>query len=65
MYVCMYVCKSKTIKMSDLIKESFPRKKKSIMYQQSIGALDNLVEVTSSDEESEDMDSDSDMSLDD
>ena len=56
---------SKTIKMSDLTKESFPRKKKSIMYLQSIGAFDNLVEVTSSDEESEYMDSDSDMSLDD
>ena len=50
--------------MIDLIKESFPGKKKSIMYLQSIGAFDNLVEVTSSDEESEDMDSDSDIILD-
>ncbi len=45
---------SKTIKMSDLIKVNFPRKKKSIIYLQSIGAFDYLVEVTSSDEESDD-----------
>ena len=56
----------KRIKTNDLRKENFARKKKSILYLQSIGAFADLVEVTS-DEESEDMDSssDSDMSLDD
>ena len=37
----------------------------SIVYLQFIGAFDNLVQVTSSVEESEEMDSDSDMILDD